>query len=310
MLSRMSLRLTHHRQAALNSLNELAASPLSSLFTMTVIALALTLPTLLWVVSHNLSGLKVDWRNGGHMAVYLKSGVTEEEARAVRDTLASLPGVGDATLKLPAEGLAELAAEGGMGEVLQYLPDNPLPAVIDVTPSLSVTSEAAEDALLDRLRTSALVEEVQEDRAFVTRLHALMNLLNAFDRGLMLLLAGAVVLIIGNTMRLLMHARMEVIRVLKLVGAPDSYIARPFLYSGIWLGTGGALLALFFAESLLWSLRSAVNGVAEAYATQFSVQGVSFMQTVLTLLLAALLGWMGAKLAVLPFLSRDDGART
>ena len=62
----------------------------------------------------------------------------------------------------------------------------------------------------------------------------------------MALLALAVVLIIGNTLRLAIHNRHEEIQILKLIGATDPFILSPFLYSGIWYGMAGAIFAFFW----------------------------------------------------------------
>jgi cell division transport system permease protein len=185
-----------------------------------------------------------------------------------------------------------------MHDMMRYLPENPLPAVIEVVHALTVDSQAKLDLLAGQLGTLAFVEQVKLDMDWMKRLQILLGFANQLTKALMLLLALAVVLIIGNTLRLSLHHRHEEIQILKLIGATESFILRPFLYSGIWYGLAGAVIAVFLVNIFIISLAKAVNQLIVAYQMHYSLIGLSVSQILLLLMFAVILGWLGARLSV------------
>ena len=112
------------------------------------------------------------------------------------------------------------------------------------------------------------------------------------------LVSLAVVLVIANTLRLAIHNRHEEIQVLKLIGATDPYIARPFLYSGIWYSLAGAILAVLFVNLFMLILTSVVKQLASVYQMRYSITGLSVKQAYYLVLVSIILGWLGAQLSV------------
>jgi cell division transport system permease protein len=142
------------------------------------------------------------------------------------------------------------------------------------------------------------VEQAKLDVQWVKRLNAILGFTATIAHGLMLLLAMAVLLIVGNTLRLAIQNRHEEIQVLKLIGATDPFIIRPFLYSGIWYGLAGAILAVVLVNLFLFSLAMAANQLASVYQMHYPIIGLSLVQGILLLIVAASLGWLGARLSV------------
>ena len=298
MLTKLRTHLGFHVQAAVNSLNALAGKPLATAMTTVVIAITLALPALFWVFTDNLGQLTVNWQRGGHISLYLKSPLSTADEISTLARVRAMDGVGKASLKSSADGLAELQSQEGMEDIMRYLPENPLPAVIEVVPALNIDSPAKLDQLYQQLKVDPKVEQAKFDMQWINRLHAILGFVAKTAHGLMALLAAAVVLIIGNTMRLAIHNRHEEIQVLKLIGATDPYITRPFLYSGIWYGLMGAVLAVLFVNIFILSLAIAVNQLAAVYEMHYSLLGLSIRQAYLLVLSATILGWIGARLSV------------
>lgn len=292
------MRLSAHLQALSGSINHLCRKPLAALMTLIVLALALSLPALFLVFTDNLTKLTADWQRGGHISLYLKASMTAADIDAFREKLRLAKGVGDIRYKSAEQGLDEFTKLEGMEDIMRYLPENPLPAVLEITPALTVDSPARLDALYHELTTNPEVEQAKLDMDWVNRLHALSAFLKKLAHALMLLLALAVVLIISNTLRLAIHNRQEEIRVLKLVGAADAYITRPFLYQGIVYGVGSALLALFLVNIFMLSLQIALNQLTAAYNMSYPISGLSIRQILTLFLSAGILGWLGASLSV------------
>ncbi|SUX82895.1 cell division protein FtsX [Citrobacter koseri] len=112
------------------------------------------------------------------------------------------------------------------------------------------------------------------------------------------LMVAAVFLVIGNSVRLSIFARRDTINVQKLIGATDGFILRPFLYGGALLGFSGAFLSLILSEILVMRLSSAVTEVAQVFGTKFDINGLSFDECLLLLLVCSMIGWVAAWLAL------------
>ncbi len=271
----------------------LRAKPFATLLTTFVIAMVLTLPTLFWIASHNLQQLAQTWQSTGHITLYLKTSLSAVASEDALLRVRSSNGVAEAIFKSPAEGLAELQQQEGMQDIMQYLPDNPLPAVIDVVPTLTINSPEKLAELFQQLKAYPFIEQAQLDMQWVNRLYTIVDVITTLTDGLMLLLALTVAFIIGNTLRMSIHAHQEEIQVLKLIGATDAFIIRPFLYTGVWYALSGALTALLVVNLFVVYLDNAINHLASVYQMAKPLLGLSFEQSLLFLLFAVFLGWFG-----------------
>jgi len=142
------------------------------------------------------------------------------------------------------------------------------------------------------------VEKAELDLQWVKRLYTMTQILQRAVWVLSGFLALAVLLVIGNTIRLAIESRRNEILVVKLVGGTDSFVRRPFLYTGMWYGLGGGLIAYILIEVTLWWLNSPIQRLAELYYSSFKLNGLGFLTFLFLLLLSMLLGWSGAWLAV------------
>lgn len=297
MLTQLRALMAHHSQAAMGSLISLCRQPLATGITVVVIAITLTLPALLWVFNNNLAELTKDWKRGGHISLYIDM----QSAHNIPALLAQIQqteGVAEATLKTPEEGLLELQQQEGMQDLMSNLPENPLPAVINVMPALHVDTPAQLEALYTRLKVMPGIEDARLDMQWVSRLYALLDFATRLTHALMLLLSVAVVFIVGNTLRLVIQKRQEEIQVLKLIGASDAYIMRPFLYAGLWYGFASALLAVILVVALMMSLSTVLKQLMDVYQMPLPFIGLSFSQAFSLIVIASLLGWLGARFSV------------
>ena len=135
------------------------------------------------------------------------------------------------------------------------------------------------------------------DTEWVKRLHAMLDLLRRVVLLTGALLGIGIVLIVSNTIRLDILNRRAEIEVMKLVGASDGFTRRPFLYSGIWYGLGGGLLALILVGVASTVLARPVAQLAFLYGSSFSMQGLKFVVSLAVLALAVGLSWLGSWLA-------------
>lgn len=298
MLKTIQSILSYHLQAALSSLNLLCHKPFATLMTVIVIAIALALPALFWVFTDNLNQLTSGWKRSGHISLYLQPSLTENEEKKVLEQVRATKGVGQLTLKSSQDGLTELTSQEGMQDIMQYLPENPLPAVIEVSPTIEIDSSANLALLARQLGSIPKVEQTKVDMEWIGRLHTLLGFATKLSDALLVLLALAVVLIIGNTLRLAIQNRHEEIQILKLIGATDPFIIRPFLYSGVWYGLAGAIVAVFLVNIFILSLGMVINQLTVVYQMHYPLTSLSIRQILLLIVFAIILGWIGARLSV------------
>lgn len=283
--------------AAVDSLLRLLAEPLATVLTWLVMGCAIALPLALFLLASNLGTLASSLERDNTVSLYLHPDLNSQEIDMLVDSLARRPEVAGLTLIDADEALAEFRANSGFGDVLDGLEENPLPPVLLVQPA----GETAEEAGLLHAFLAGLpeVELAQIDLQWLQRLDALLAVALRLVALLGALLALGLVLVIGNTVRMAIAERRAEIVVVKLVGATDAWVARPFLYTGLWYGVGGALVALLFTALGLWLLDAPVQRLLTSYDSSFRLQGLGLTGGFWVVLGTALLGLVGAWISVL-----------
>lgn len=286
----------NHRLVAIKSLRELLSSWVSSLMTWLVIGIALALPTLLYLLLTNVGDISGDWQGKPRISVYLSDQVSQSDGRALSSSLQSRDDVESAIYVSATEALAEFQSFSGFGDVLDSLDANPLPALVDLVPA--VTEPAGIRMLVTNVEGMPAVDRVSVDLDWIERLYAILSLAERFVLALGLFLSLGVLLSIGNTIRLAIENRRAEIEVVKLVGGTDGFVRRPFLYLGFWYGFGGAVLAWLMVQCSLLFLSGPVDRLLRSYEDQFELIGLGGGTSLILLLSGAVLGILGATLAV------------
>jgi cell division transport system permease protein len=133
---------------------------------------------------------------------------------------------------------------------------------------------------------------------WVKRLYGLMEIGQRGVWVLSTLLALAVLLVVGNTIRLAIQNRRDEIVITKLIGGTDAFIRRPFLYTGFWYGLLGGAVAFALVQMSLWVLAAPVDNLAGLYNSSFRLGGMNWLTTGVLLGAGLLLGLLGSWLAV------------
>tara|TARA_R110001592_G_scaffold81185_1_gene241182 strand:- start:542 stop:1510 length:969 start_codon:yes stop_codon:yes gene_type:complete len=285
-----------HLQTARASLRRLLSTPAASLMTVAVIGIALLLPSAVYVSMNNIQALSAGIDSSSQISLYLNEDVTNDEAFEVSEQLLQRDEIASSVYISPAQAAAEFNTYSGLGDVIDALGSNPLPGVIVLSPS-SIDSTSA-SALLEELRGLPAVESVQLDLQWVERLQAFLQLAQRASTGLMLILALAVLFVVGNTIRLAIEGRRAEIVVIKLVGGTNSYVARPFLYAGALYGLAGSVLAWAMLSIILLSLRGPANELLGLYSSDYQLQSLGAANSLALLAIGTLLGWLGAFISV------------
>jgi cell division transport system permease protein len=285
---------SRHAQTLVGSLGRIFHHPFATLMTMGVVALALALPLFLNLLLANARTATGNWSNAFDLSVYMDKKAGAGRTASVAKQLRKRDDVAAVRVISADQALAEFRADSGFGKALDALNENPLPDTLVVTPTLAASTPQGTAALQTAIAALADIQAVQLDTEWVKRLRAMLDILRRVVLVTGGLLGVGVVLIISNTIRLDILNRRAEIEVMKLVGASDGFARRPFLYTGIWYGLGGGLMAWILVAIAAAVLSRPIENLAKLYGSQFHLEGLGFTAGVLLLALAAGLAWMGS----------------
>ena len=286
----------HHLAVARESYKRLLQKPIASLMTIAVLAIALALPGTLYVGLKNLQSFTQYLGGDPRLSLYLDMEISEAQADQFSRQLLLRDDVALVELISKEQAMLDFQRVSGLADVLDYLEFNPLPVVISIQPA-DVSAQGFV-RLQQMLAQDERVDEAKLDMAWVERLVAFIDLAARAVQVLAIMLAAAVLLVVGNTIRMEIENRRDEIVVAKLVGATDAWVRRPFLYTGAWFGFLGGVLAWLLIQVSVWVLSPYINHLVELYDSVFEFAALGFGGSVVLLALGTLLGSLGAWVAV------------
>lgn len=285
----------HHGWSAAASLRRLMSRPIGTLLTVAVMAIALALPLTFYLLLGNLQKMGEALGQNQTISVFLQPGQSAAAADLAAKQLRERPEVAAVTVKTPDQGMDELAKMQGFTGALHALDANPLPFVLEVLPKPDASADGV-DRLVSDMRDIKGVDQVQDAGSWRQRLEALLGV----GQRAVLILAGllgvAVLLVVGNTVRVDIASRSEEIGVLMLVGASRAFVRRPYLYAGIWYGLFSGVLAAGFAVLVELALADPVARLGQVYAGKLHIDVLPVWLLAAVPVAAAVLGWLGARL--------------
>ena len=244
------------------------------------------------LVVTNIAAVRDRWSRAGRATVYLRDGAGEAEIGAITAALESTPGVKKVRHVSAAEARREVMADE-RDKALAALPTSAFPASLEVGFNDEVADEELA-AMALKLRALPAVETVETYQKWTERLSSLLGGGVTASACLAAIVLAAVVSVIGSTMRLLLHRRRAEVEVLKLVGATDSFVRRPFVVEGATQGAAGAGAALL----MLGALFLIVRGRFDAELAALIGVTPSFLPWPAALGMVALGGLLGAATAM------------
>ena len=302
----MGVAGSRHAHALLGSLGRLARTPFSTGLTVLVIALALALPTALRLLVLNAEAATGGFSSAIDLSVYLKTEVPLVKAQQLERSARERAEVAHVELIPADKAMDEFRTYSGFGSALDALKDNPLPHVLHVQPRADSQTAASVETLRRYFTAWPEVDLVQVDTDWVMRFNAILDVLRNLLAIAAALLGAGVLAVIGNTIRLEILNRRAEIEVTKLVGGSNSFVRRPFLYTGVLYGFAGALLAWVIVEIAVIVLGRPIATLAEVYGSHFALQGPPLDDVGVLLATGVVLGWMGAWISAARHLRRIE----
>ncbi len=292
----VTIWLGRHGRTASASFKRLVRQPFASLMIILVIAVTLAIPAALNLAIKNFAAISSGWDDALDFSVFLDTDVSSAEAEALANLIAQRADVDEVKLITAEAALAEFKEQSGFGAALDHLPDNPLPHTLVVRPSPANTPQSM-TLLREELDSLPETELVQVDTEWVQRFHAILDIV---QQAILIggsLLGAAIIVIIGNTIRLEIQNRRDEIEVTKLIGASNSFVRRPFLWSGFWFGLFGSVFALGLVQYGLYLLRPTVARLAGLYQSGVTMLTLDLRDSLVIIGIGVTLGLAGSWLA-------------
>ncbi len=284
-----------HAKQAKSSFSALWQRPLGNILTLAVISMALAMPACLYLLGKNVSGAAEDVASPSQVSAYLVEGMPDARVMVLKDQIETWPLVKEVEYISPQQGLADLSQYAGFDQALSLLSGYALPGVLVITPESDIKTDI--QALAKEVGQQQDVTDVRLDEDWLARLNAIKTLAGIIVVTLTILMLGAVFLIVGNTLRFNVLANKEEIQTMKLIGATDGFILRPYLYTGMWFGVLGAVIAWFVTALVTIVMNSAVEDLAALYDSQFRLIGLSWDESLLLIITGSLLGCIAARIS-------------
>ena len=301
----LSIWIGRHFNMAGQSLVRLLRQPFASLMIVLVIAVTLALPAALNLIVKNAAAVSGSWDNALDFSVFLRRDVSLADAQKLAQLIGQRADVGDVALISAEQALAEFKQQSGFGDAMDQLSQNPLPHTLVVRPSAANTTQSMV-LLREELANLPETDLVQVDTEWVQRFHAILDIIREAILIGSVLLGTAIIVIIGNTIRLDIQNRREEIEVTKLIGASNAFVRRPFLWTGFWYGLLGGLLAIALVQYGVYLLQPPLARLAGLYQSGVDVLTFELREIGIIIGIGVFLGLVGSWFAAARHMRRIE----
>lgn len=298
----------NHLIVAQDNFRRLVKEPIQTSMTVAVIAIALALPAVLLQLSNLGNSIVAGLEVRSDITVFFAPGTASSSVEATAELWRQDRRVASVLLVSPDQGLQDFERYSGLSALIDSLSANPLPWVARVSPDdANLNSPAEQQLLAQSLQAAAGVASVEFDSRWIERLTSFVAALGRLSVSVGLLLGIGVVLVIGNTIRLAIESRRDEIIVIKLVGGTDRFVRRPMLYTGLWYGLAGGILAAVLLAVVGILLGGPLRALFLSYqAVPAELPGLSFKVLLQLIGIGGSFGWLGAYIATTAHLRRIE----
>ncbi|MEI6745289.1 MAG: permease-like cell division protein FtsX [Methylococcaceae bacterium] len=287
-----------HAHALFSSLGRLVASRLNAVLTIIVLSISISLACGFYLLVQNVQQLTSDLESSNQISLFLRDDVSLASATRLANGIKLDPSVQVVKVITKEQALKEFEDFSGFGEAIQALEKNPLPIVLQVIPKNSLEEGQNIETLVENFKQAGEVDFAQLDMQWVKKLQLMIDVAQMSVMLMGVLLSLAVLFITGNTIRLELHNRKDEIVIAKLVGATNSFVQRPFLYSGFWIGFFSGISAWFIVTIMMLVLKQPIEKLSMLYHSSFHLLFMGFFETFVLVFISSSLGIVGSWVVV------------
>ena len=288
--------LSLHLESARNAARHFIRQPFATLLILLMLAIAMTLPLALYLGVQSGQAVLGKLNEAPQITLYMELSADEVDNEAVKTLLAEDARISKSEFIGKQKGLQELQQSMGAQDLVSMLDDNPLPDVFIVTPDAGTAPEAMQ-ILQQDLSELPMVEAARLDTEWMQTLYQINAFLHRIFWFLAITLSVAFVLVAHNTMRLQILSRKEEIEITKLLGAPASFIRRPFLYQAAWQSLLSTAISIGLCAWLMRASQPLINQIFRPYGLNIEWRFFHAWEILMVLAVVSALGISGAWLA-------------
>jgi cell division transport system permease protein len=292
----MNKWLNQHTQPLKMVLGRMRQNLIGTVLICCVMGVTLSLPAILFTIIDDLGQVAGSVKSKPQLSLFLKLDASSSIKTSIADQLKKHADIAKYEFVSKETAWEQLQKNANSADISASLNKNPLPDAYFVTPKDIKPRNV--QRLQQEMQQWDGVELAQVDANWIKRLDTTLKLGKKAIFILVALLGFALVIIIGNTIRLQIMTQLEEIEVSKLIGATNQFIRRPFLYAGTLYGLGGGLAAWLIVLAVVEFFNTSVTEIADLYASQFRLSMPNTTITLVMLLSAVSLGWLGSFVAV------------
>jgi len=284
----MSLNLMYSFREGVKGLKR---ARLASIVTVTTIAVTLILLDLFLILTVNVNRIIRSFKAQMVLEVFVDNTLDSRTLDSLKGELGRIEGIESVVYISPEKALERFSKEFGE-DPLTLLGENPLPPSFQVLLKPDFRTPDKADAMASRIQQNQLVDEVVYHGRFYRMFEHYSSTVLFLDLGLVLLVFSAGLLLVANTIRLTILAQCKSIQIMRLIGATQAFIRRPYLIQGIFQGSiGGCVSSL-----AVWCIVKLI-----AWKFFFHPEGLQFF-FLGPILLGGILGFFGSLLGLRRYL--------
>ena len=285
-----------HAESAKRAAGYFFKQPIASLLILAMLSIAMTLPLTLYLGVQSSKDVLDKLNDVPNITLYMDASASPANNEAVQKLLSEDRRVQSVKFVDKEQGLAEMQQAMGGQDIGAMLDENPLPDAFIVTPKENNPQAIA--ALQEDFSHYPMVETAQMDKEWMQTLYQFNQLVNKVFWFLAITLGLAFVLVANNTIRLQILTHKEEIEITKLLGAPSSFVRRPFLYQAAWESLLASGMSLGLCTLVMQTSQPLFNQIFQPYGINLQWRTFTPSEMTVVLLVVCLLGIMGAWLAV------------
>ncbi|MCK5817802.1 MAG: permease-like cell division protein FtsX [Psychromonas sp.] len=306
LIGQVSAFFRYNIHALFTSFSALWKTPFATCMTAAVLGIALSLPCVFNVIYKNIERGSAQWNGASEINLFLKKNMPEQQIQVLINKLALYDDIHLVTYISRHQALEEFKKMSGFSKSLNYLDENPFPAVLVVIPTEAGKNLAGNRLLVSKLKNEEGVDLVSVDIEWIAKLQAIVSLVVDVVIAISTLLLISVLLILSNTIRLNILNQRVKIEIFKLLGATNNYIQRPYLYAGAWYGFLGGLLAWLLTIVMVKWLQGGVSQLMSLYQIKYNILMMDAKDVVLLIIIAPLLGFVASYISVKQYLVKIE----
>ena len=278
----------NHIQALKRALVRVFSNLGSSLMMFIVIGVTLFLPSSGLLIVENVSQISNSIAYDAELSLFLKKSIKQDQIDFIKSALDKTLIIKKNHFESKLTAWDKLQSKLNLNPLDSGISENPLPDAFFI--SLNTFNEKEINTLISNLKITDGVENIFFDAGWVKKLRSILYL---FKIGLLLLgiiLIIILIVVIGNTIRLQTLTHKDEIEVSKLIGATNSFIQRPFMYTGLIYGLGGGLITICTLKLTIEIFNKASINLEAMLGGTFILKSLLWQQNLSIIIIAMLIG--------------------